>query len=191
MILPAYVKFTGATAPNDGSITYDDTTRTVTWKVAPQPGTQTFKAELPEEHPAVPAVVPPVAGAAPPPGPTPPPKLEPFTTKPAAWQRPTGYALGGVGIVAIGLGAYFGIDTFKQRDARDPHCVGTFCDAEGVRLNDKAHTSATISTVAFAIGAAALGAGAFFVITSFGAKKSTTALRAAPTLGGGVLEGAF
>lgn len=29
--LPPYVRFTGLTSPNDGSITYNDTTRTVTW----------------------------------------------------------------------------------------------------------------------------------------------------------------
>ncbi len=29
--LPSYVRFAGATSPNDGSITYDENTRTVTW----------------------------------------------------------------------------------------------------------------------------------------------------------------
>lgn len=29
--LPSYVRYTGGTSPNDGSITYNDTTRTVTW----------------------------------------------------------------------------------------------------------------------------------------------------------------
>lgn len=29
--LPSYVRFVGATSPNDGSITYDENTRTVTW----------------------------------------------------------------------------------------------------------------------------------------------------------------
>lgn len=31
--LPTYVRFTGATSPNDGSITYNDTAHTVTWNV--------------------------------------------------------------------------------------------------------------------------------------------------------------
>lgn len=37
MILPSYVTFTGKTNPNDGSLTYDDTTRTVTWKIGNVP----------------------------------------------------------------------------------------------------------------------------------------------------------
>jgi hypothetical protein len=37
MILPSYVTFTGQTSPSDGSITYDDRSRTVTWKVGDVP----------------------------------------------------------------------------------------------------------------------------------------------------------
>ncbi|MBA3789226.1 hypothetical protein H0X32_02425 [Patescibacteria group bacterium] len=39
-ILPSYVTFTGKINPSDSSVTYDDTSRTVTWKVGDvQPGT--------------------------------------------------------------------------------------------------------------------------------------------------------
>ncbi len=37
MILPQYVTFVGQTHPNDGSVTYDNRTRLVTWKVADVP----------------------------------------------------------------------------------------------------------------------------------------------------------
>ena len=37
MILPPYVTYTGATSPSDGSITYDDASRTVTWKAGDIP----------------------------------------------------------------------------------------------------------------------------------------------------------
>ena len=37
MILPPYVTFTGATSPSDGTITYDSSSRTVTWKVGDVP----------------------------------------------------------------------------------------------------------------------------------------------------------
>jgi hypothetical protein len=33
MILPSYVTFTGKVTPTDGSLTYDDSTRTVTWNI--------------------------------------------------------------------------------------------------------------------------------------------------------------
>ena len=35
--LPSYVRFVGATSPNDGSITYDENTRTVTWAAGEVP----------------------------------------------------------------------------------------------------------------------------------------------------------
>lgn len=37
MILPSYVTFTGQTSPSDGSIVYDSSTHTVTWKVGDIP----------------------------------------------------------------------------------------------------------------------------------------------------------
>lgn len=44
MILPSYAVFTGKVSPTDGSIAYDDATRTVTWKVGDVPaGTSASK----------------------------------------------------------------------------------------------------------------------------------------------------
>jgi hypothetical protein len=37
MILPSYVSYTGNVTPSDGSVIYDDTTRTVTWKTGSVP----------------------------------------------------------------------------------------------------------------------------------------------------------
>lgn len=167
------------------------TTRTVVWKVLPQPGTQTFKAELVD--PAAPAPGAAAPGAATPataPAQATLPKLQPFTTNPPQWKRPVGFALAGVGVVGIGVGAYFGFDTFSKRSARDPHCLATFCDAEGISLNDKAHTSATISTIAFAAGFVAAGAGVYLLLTSAQAKK-TAGWRAVPTASGLTVLGDF
>jgi hypothetical protein len=163
--------------------------KTTLWKVLPQPGTQVFKAaDLADAS----------AGAAPPP----PPLVQPLQPQPAPvarpapeqprprddWKRPAGFALAGAGVVGLGIGVYFGLDTFSKRDARDPHCVGTVCDAEGISLHEKAQTSATISTIAFIGGAALLGAGGYLLLTAPRAKK-TASVR--PTLGGLLLEGAF
>jgi hypothetical protein len=157
--------------------------KSVPWTVLPQPGTQTFKADPPDAATAVPAAAP--AGAK-----APAPSPAKHATRSDEWRRPAAYAWGAVGLVAIGIGSYFGIDTLNKRDARDPHCVGTVCDAAGMSLDDKAHTSATISTIAFVGGFAALGAGAYFLFTAPSGKKAA-AVRAAPTLGGLAVEGGF
>jgi hypothetical protein len=113
------------------------------------PGTKTIRIEpLADEAP------PP---AAPPPRPAPPPTF---------WTpgRIGGAALCGAGLIGIAIGAYFGIDTFDVREQRDARCVGTVCDAEGIRLHEDARSSATISTIGFAAGVVAIGVGSFLFV---------------------------
>jgi hypothetical protein len=45
-ILPAYVTFTGKVSPNDGSLTYDETSHTVTWKIGNVPAGSTGSSAL-------------------------------------------------------------------------------------------------------------------------------------------------
>jgi hypothetical protein len=71
-----------------------------------------------------------------------------------------------VGIVGVGLGAAFGAAALSSKSAGDSHCAGKFCDAKGLSDESSAHSQATLSTVFFAIGAVALGAGAYLVLTS-------------------------
>ena len=80
--------------------------------------------------------------------------------------RVVGVVLLAAGVAAVGVGTYFGIDTFQKRDARDPHCNGKVCDAEGIALHDDATTSATVSTVAFGLGAAAILGGIYAFATA-------------------------
>jgi hypothetical protein len=114
------------------------------------PGTKTIRIEpLPDETP-------------------PPPPARPPAPAPSYWTpgRIGGAALVGAGVIGLGIGAYFGIDTFDLRDQRDAHCASTVCDAEGIRLHDDARRSATISTIGFAAGAIAVGVGAFLFVRS-------------------------
>jgi hypothetical protein len=113
------------------------------------PGTKTIRIE-------------PLADDAPAPPPPPRPQTASFWTS----GRIGGAALAGAGVIGIGLGAYFGIDTFDLRDKRDARCVGTVCDAEGLRLHEDARSSAAISTVGFTAGAIAIGVGAFLFVRS-------------------------
>ena len=49
--LPSYVRYTGSVSPNDGSLTYDESSRTVTWNVgnvdvSAVPKTMSFQVAL-------------------------------------------------------------------------------------------------------------------------------------------------
>jgi hypothetical protein len=72
----------------------------------------------------------------------------------------------GVGVAALAVGSYFGVRTFAKKNEASSHCVGTECDATGVSLEADAHTSATASTVTFAVGGASLALGTWLALTS-------------------------
>lgn len=66
--------------------------------------------------------------------------------------RTVGLVTAGVGIVAIGVGAYFGVRTYSLwKDVLD-RCDPTACDAQGKQSGDDARTAGTISTVGFVAG---------------------------------------
>jgi serine/threonine-protein kinase len=79
---------------------------------------------------------------------------------PGSTQRTLGLVVGGVGIVGIGIGSFFGVQAMNQENDAKTHCrTDTYCTQQGVDLGNAAKTSATVSTVAFIAGGAALAAG--------------------------------
>ena len=81
-------------------------------------------------------------------------------------RRITAIVVASIGLVAVGVGAYFGIQTLSKKSDGDARCSGRFCDAEGLALESDAHTDATVSTVAFTVGVVALAASAVLWLTS-------------------------
>jgi hypothetical protein len=140
---------------------------------AKEPGTLALKLDPLEDD------------APPPPMPTAtPPKTEEPRPETHFWtgQRVAGALIAGIGIAGVGVGAVFGLDTFAKRDARDAHCEGTVCDAQGMELHDQARSSAMLSSIAFGVGGAALTIGAivFFTASSSSTSAAPASGRAAP-----------
>lgn len=103
------------------------------------------------------------------------------------------YIVGGVGIVGIGVGSYFGLRAFsKNKDAEE------FCDAknvcnnqQGIDLTEQAKDAALISNIGFAVGGAALATGLVLFFVAPGGDE-TNAVRVSPSIarnGGGVSIG--
>ncbi len=102
-------------------------------------------------------------------------------------DRTLGFVLLGVGAVGMVVGAGFGVDAVNgNRSSNDGHCSGNICDPEGVALRDGALRSATISTIAFVIGAAALAVGTAAFLGVF--DPSTVRARGAAWDAGGSLR---
>jgi hypothetical protein len=160
------------------------------------PGRKVWQTQAKVDGPGAKAAieVPPLApdaGAAQPgtPGPTAalPPASEP-PPPPASvgsTQRVLGLVVAGVGVGGIAVGSVFGFIAKGHNGDASPHCNGTVCDAAGVSDLSDAHTAATVSTVAFIAGGAALAGGVVLYLVAPRA-PSGTGLQLAPGAAGSV-----
>ncbi len=110
-----------------------------------------------------------------------------------------GYVVGGAGLAAVGIGAFFGLralSTYKDAEKDCPNHLR--CSTTVTAKYDTAKTEANISNVTIGVGAVAIAAGIYLVVT--GTSPSTPPKRARamsfapwidPTSGGGMLRGHF
>jgi serine/threonine-protein kinase len=83
--------------------------------------------------------------------------VAPSEPRHASVQGPVGLVLGGVGIVGIGVGSFFGARAISKNNSADAVCPNRQCpaDSQGKQLDDQARNAATLSNV-FVIGGAVL-----------------------------------
>lgn len=104
-------------------------------------------------------------------------------------HRAIGWVAIGVGAAALGAGTFFGVRTLSEKSTVDEHCIGSRCDDVGLRANESAHDSATLSTIGFVVGGAAVVTGVVLLLTggSRRAAPTTSATAASGRSGGSVL----
>jgi hypothetical protein len=106
--------------------------------------------------------------------PPPPPAEEP--PKPSAANPTMPLALGAAGVVAIGVGTFFGLRSIAQHGDSNPHCEANVCDQTGFDLRKDAIVSGNVSTAFIGVGAGLLALGAVLWFTASPA-ASARALR--------------
>jgi hypothetical protein len=89
-------------------------------------------------------------------------------------RRTITFIVGGVGVLGLAVGTFFGVRTLQKRDHAKNHCLGSICDAEGVEAYDDAHAAATVSTIAYGVGLAAGAAATYLLITAPSRAKPVT-----------------
>jgi hypothetical protein len=128
--------------------------------VATAPGHRPFRAtvhvaEREQSRIEVPALEPETAVA--------PPAAHPETpaaTTHGSALRPIGVAVGAAGIVALGVGAYFGAHAISRWNVANSDCPGASCSNQtGVTAASDALQSAHVADATIAAGAVALAAG--------------------------------
>ena len=129
---------------------------------------------VPAVEPAPPVALPVAAPVAPEPAAPAPPAANIATSSPdgssgrANVQRTLGLVTAGVGLVALGAGAYLGLhakSTYDDSNANG-HCTNNLCDPTGDRDRSDARGAATASTLAFAAGVAAVVGGGILYFTA-------------------------
>ena len=79
---------------------------------------------------------------------------------PAQRSSPVPWLVGGAGVVALGVGSYFGFRAISKANDAEELCPKGICNSsEGTAAADDAHTAATISNVSLVLGAAAVATG--------------------------------
>jgi hypothetical protein len=83
-------------------------------------------------------------------------------------QRTTGLLLGGVGVVGLGLGTFFGLQaSSKWSDAKSKCSDYPYgCSLEATDLRANASSTANVSTIAFVVGGALLTTGVVLYLTA-------------------------
>ena len=142
----------------------------------------------PEEARAAPPVVttPPTAAPTftepPPPPPT-----------PASPSRVPAYVAFGIGGAGLVVGTIFGLSASAKKSSLDGTCVDKHCPTSSQSDVDAMKSSATVSTLGFAVGVVGLGVGTVLFLRPGSSTSEATSLRAQPYVGLGSvgLRGAF
>ena len=84
---------------------------------------------------------------------------------PPRQPRPVlGYALAGAGVVALGIGTYFGLKAISDRNESSQHCGPTGCTQQGVDLNQSAKGAAWASDFGIGLGIVGVAVGGYMLL---------------------------
>lgn len=97
-----------------------------------------------------------------PPAPAPAPVPPAPETKRPRWP---GYVVGAAGLVALGIGGYFGALAARQQRRADEHCDGSVCTQEGLDKHADANRSAWIANVGVGLGLVGIGTGTYLIVS--------------------------
>jgi hypothetical protein len=129
-----------------------------------------------------------------------PPQQAPTTpVSPAAAQispeqrRTLAYVIGGAGAASLLVSIVTGFMALGAKGTMSEHCTASnACDSTGMDAASSGRTFSTISTIAFLAGAAGVGVGGYFFVTSSDSgQAATTASRSAPRGVGLAIGGRF
>lgn len=117
------------------------------------------------------------------------PPLRSISERPRS-ARTAGFVLGGVGVALVAVGGYFGVRALAEKQrADDLGCDERTCPTDDAKSHfDAARTNAHWSTAGIALGLAAVGVGAYFVLSEGGDHSKRAVVALTPDRSGGLLS---
>ena len=94
-------------------------------------------------------------------------------------MRTAGWITGGAGVVLVAVGSIFGVEAFSQKSTAESECDARYCTQKGLDAIGAMHTSEAVSTITIGAGLAAIGAGAYLVL-SHGPHEGAATVRVSP-----------
>jgi len=101
---------------------------------------------------------------------------ESSTSQTGSGRRTAGFVIGGVGVVALGVGGYFGVRAFSKWSEREDNCRAG-CNNAAKSAGDAAKSAATIANIGIGLGLVAVGVGSYLVLTSKSSSEPSAARR--------------
>jgi len=96
----------------------------------------------------------------------------------------TAIVAGGLGVVALGAGMFFGVQAIRKNDSSKSGCdEANVCDASSRQTRLEARTAGNVSTAAFAGGGARLIGGAIMYLAGAEGASKRAGVRAMPAAG--------
>jgi tetratricopeptide (TPR) repeat protein len=111
-----------------------------------------------------------------------------------AARGPTAVQVGGIvagsaGLIAIGVGGYFGLRAIDKSGEAEDRCSTERCtDPEGVRLSEEAIDAANVANVTIGVGLAAVAAGVLMIVLGGEGDSDAAAAVLRPAPGGVALR---
>jgi hypothetical protein len=92
----------------------------------------------------------------------------PNETEPARTQRTIAWIAGGLGVVGMGIGSYFGLRAMSKKNDYGKHvgADGACLDRECETLSREAHSAGNASTIGFVAGGALVATGVVLWLTA-------------------------
>jgi hypothetical protein len=90
-------------------------------------------------------------------------------------QKIAALVAGGIGVVALGIGGYFGSQAISKHNQYVPNCPNNVCsDPSYVQIHNDASTDATYATVGVTVGAVAVVGAVLLYVTAPGSRSAST-----------------